>query len=377
MHHRRLLAIACVLSTLLPLPGMSADSLGLSSDVVRRSAELAAAHLSASRTPTGAFIYEHDFLTGRDGPDDNIVRQAGAGYALGYYLTPTRDAAVADRLASALEYYGEKSVAVGAGLMVSSDETTDTANTGATALALLAALYHFEALGDPGFADVREKWAMALREAWSPDRGFRRGPHTDEVSAFYDGEAWLALSEYLRLFPGSDDMASVLEEADHHFSTRYVRKPNSGFNHWGLLAASVRYRATGSRSMHLAVARFAQLELLHLKPKFSPTSNTCPLVEGLAAAARTLRGDATVVELYGYVVARLEAEIAKDLAMQLPADVKAIDLGDGRSISDERLGDWAGSFRNERYGSKTRVDYTQHCLSAMQGYLLWQLEASP
>jgi len=374
---RRLLAIIFALSATLPLPAASADSGVLDSGIVRKSAELAAAHLSASRTPTGAFVYEHDFVTGQDGAGDNIVRQAGAGYALGYYLTFAPGAAVADRLGSALDYYAKNSVAVGDGLMVSIDGTINNANTGATALALLAALYQFEAAGETTFADIREKWAIALSAVWTPDRGFRRGPQTDQTSPFYDGEAWLALAEYLRLFPDSDATAAILDDADRYFATKYVRRPNSSFNHWGLLAASSRFRATGSETMRLAVARFAQLDLIHFKPDFSPTSNTCAFVEGLAAAARTLHGDALNLELYGYVVERLELELAKNLEMQLGAGVETIDLGAGKYIVNEKLAAWAGSFRDELYGTKTRVDTTQHCLSAMQGYLLWQQEANP
>lgn len=365
--------VATVLAWTLVMAGASAAE--LSADTARESAQLAASHLAGSLTIEGAFVYEHDFVSGEDSLDDNIVRQAGAGYALGYYATLSTDAAVTTRLMGALRFYRDKSVAVGDGLMISPDGTTAHANTGATALALLAALYHFEATGEPTFADVREKWAVALRALWRSGGGFRRGPETEDVSPYYDGEAWLAMAEYARLFPDDLSTKLLLAAADRHFPAEYAAHPNAGFNHWGLLAASARYRATGIEWLRNDVARLAEVDLTTLRPEFSETTNSCYLVEGLAAAARALHGSEPHADLYARVVERLQIELGSNLEMQIPSGAQRIDLGSGRAFVDPTLGDWAGAFRNGRYVLKTRIDYTQHCLSALQGYLLWQQEA--
>ena len=49
---------------------------------VERRAEAAARYLVATETAEGRFFYEFDFLRSHFTPDDNIVRQAGAGFIL-------------------------------------------------------------------------------------------------------------------------------------------------------------------------------------------------------------------------------------------------------------------------------------------------------
>ncbi|MCB1905712.1 MAG: hypothetical protein KDI18_16775, partial [Gammaproteobacteria bacterium] len=53
--------------------------------------ELAAEHIIRMQLDSGLFRYEHDFVSGADSQQNNIVRQAGAAFALGEYLLYSKD----------------------------------------------------------------------------------------------------------------------------------------------------------------------------------------------------------------------------------------------------------------------------------------------
>lgn len=64
----------------------SAVAAGLDRTELEHRAEAAARHLVAVETVEGRFFYEFDFLLSRFTADDNIVRQAGAGFILNQFL---------------------------------------------------------------------------------------------------------------------------------------------------------------------------------------------------------------------------------------------------------------------------------------------------
>ena len=101
--------------TMLPLPAAA------SAPTLDWRIELAAAHLLRMQLDSGFFVYEHDFLSGADSADNNIVRQAGAGFALGEYYRHAQDPAVARALARAIDAYGRSSVVWGNGLLLALD----------------------------------------------------------------------------------------------------------------------------------------------------------------------------------------------------------------------------------------------------------------
>src|SRR5688500_10720215 len=67
-------------------------------------ARLAAGHLLTSEIESGAFVYEYDLLAGRPTDDENVVRQAGAGYALSQFLNIEADTDFVQRAGRALSY---------------------------------------------------------------------------------------------------------------------------------------------------------------------------------------------------------------------------------------------------------------------------------
>ena len=335
-------------------------------------AALAAEHLAMSETDNGSFVYEYDFLAGGASSNDNIIRQAGAGFALAEYLSHSGNLAFAERTARALQFYEQQSLQYQGGALVAPAGDPAGANPGATALAMLAELFYSEATGDTRFSAMRGQWLNGLKALWLPQGGFARRPGSDAASPYYDGEAWLALAHHQRLFPDHAEGAVLLERADRHFLVHYARAPDTGFLHWGLMAAAVRHQSTADARFSSYSALLAYIQLTRLRPRLSPNANACSMVEGLAATATVLEGVPIHSALLARIAARIEAELNKSLQFQILPEQTQINLGPGRFFFDDTLHRRAGAFLNGRFNLKTRIDYTQHCLSALMEYETWQ-----
>ena len=365
-----LLAVV-ILAASSPQPAAALD-FKLDVPLVIERAKLAAGHMAASETPTGSFVYEHDFAAGGAGDGDNMVRQAGAGFALAQHLAHTADLSHASRVRRALEFYERQSLAFGMGQLVASDRDLASATPGATALVLLTELFYFEATGDGRFAVLREAWLRGLEALWLPQGGFARAPGIEESSPYYDGEAWLALAHYHRLVAADPVAAALLEKADRYALSRYSQSPDLGFMHWGLMAAAIRHQTTGDHSFLAYSAELAEFQIDELSPHVFSDTNACYMVEGLAAAAGEIEGVPAYAGLLRRIAARIEAELSKSLHLQILPGQTEIHLGPGRFLYDEALYEQAGAFLNGRHALRSRIDFTQHCLSALMRYEAWQ-----
>jgi hypothetical protein len=339
--------------------------------VVERQA-LAAAHMAGSEEGDGRFVYELDLLAGGPLDNDHIVRQAGAGYGLSMYMAHAGRLDLAPRLARALEYYRSQSLPFIKGGVLVADGDLAGAQTGATALALLTELFFWESTRDTAYEDLRRDWLLALAALWQPEGGFASGPKAADRSPYYDGETWLALAHFERLFPGDPLVSDVLAKVDREFLVHYREHPDIGFMHWGLLAAGERYKSTGEEIFAQYAAHLAEHLLTELQPYFSPNSNACYLVEGLVAAAALLEHRSEFQSLLARLSTRIEAELVKALDLQLMLGQTQIDFGIGRFFYDESLSAHAGAFLNGRFFLRSRIDFTQHCLAALIGYEQWQ-----
>ena len=105
-------------------------------------------------------------------------------------------------------------------------------------------------------------------------------------------------------------------------------------------------------------------------------TNSCTAIEGLASAANGLANPEA--PLSKQLATRLPNEMAKNLELQVLPGQISIHLGAERYLVNSRLPDFAGAFLNGRARPKRRIDFTQHCLSALLKYkaLPHQLRAS-
>ena len=297
---------------------------------------------------SGFFDYDFDFLRGKPTGKSNIVRQAGTAYALGEAYAYQRSVELKEPLQSAVAALANQSIAVGEGKLVSFNGKRSGIKSGATALALLAELYYYRNSGDGRFTQQREAWLRGLLDLRRPGAGFLRAPDSSEESHYYNGEIWLALAFYNATFD-SRPLERRLRDIDRAMMAAYGKEPHIGFFHWGAMAAERRFRDTGREELKRFAQSQAESYLTGLRPKRSLNANTCYSLEGMIPALTLTEPENA---LHEPLQARIEWEMRKIMTFQIQPGQSQLDLGDGILL--------------------TRIDYTQHCLSAMVKYQRWR-----
>jgi UDP-N-acetylmuramoyl-tripeptide--D-alanyl-D-alanine ligase len=334
---------------------------------IERRAEAAARYLVATETAEGRFFYEFDFLRSHFTPDDNIVRQAGAGFVLNQFYFLSGKPGFAEPAARSIAYYAAESVVAGDGLLPSTDDTLAGARSGAAALALLAELFHSRAIGTDFRPDLRQGWFRGLAAQQLPDGGIAQVPGETTADSYATGETWLALAHYVDLVPDETAVAATLERLETGGMARYLAAPDPMFAHWGMMAAAQRLATTGADRYRDFLELFAGNYVAKLMPSTDNGNNTCAALEGVIAAAVALERHG-VPELAATLWARIETDLPHNLGLQLTGDSTRLEFGPGQYYEDPKLKTLAGAFRNGTYVLRSRVDSTQHCLSALLLY---------
>ncbi len=344
---------------------------------LQKAQQQAIAQLLAAQLDSGFFAYDFDFRRAGPTGKSNIVRQAGTAYALGEAYWHTRDKALRLPLQRAVQALAEKSVPIGPvspvgpidnASLVSFNGKRSGIKGGATALALLAELYYFRTSGSGRFEQQREAWLRGLLSLHRPGAGFLRAPDSQEESHYYNGEVWLALAFYRATFDAGW-LDPQLADVDRAMMTAYGKEPHIGFFHWGAMAAERRFRDTGREELKHFAQSQASHYLTNLRPNRSLNANTCYSLEGMIPAL-TLTGPES--ELHAPLEARIEWEMRKIMTFQIQPGQTQLDLGDGIALTSPDLKTYAGAFIAGRRNPLTRIDYTQHCLSAILKYQKWR-----
>lgn len=346
-------------------PAPAQDPADLALELLAERAKLAVSYLQSAQRDDGLFNYEYDFLSGSFSTADSQVRQAATAFAVAEYADVFDDAAAAETARTALRGLVTWSIPFQGGALVSRTGELVEAQIAATSFALLAELMFFSATGDDTFEPDRQAWLRALMQLQRPGGGFWRSPWSEEESDYYNGETWLALAHYHRLFPEEEAAGEALAKAEDYMIERYGEEPGNQFVHWGLMSASVRYSTTPSERLAAFIASLSEAYLHDVHAEFDPDANRCSGVEGLAAAAAALKN----VEPYRGLIARnaerAERELANSLELQLLPGQARIELGPDRYLAAPDIANFAGAFLNGRPRPQTRIDSTQHCLSAI------------
>lgn len=334
---------------------------------IERRAEAAARYLVATETAEGRFFYEFDFLRSHFTADDNIVRQAGAGFVLNQFYFLSDKPGFAEPSARSIAYYEVKSAAVGDGLLPSEDGTLAGGRAGGGALALLAELFHSRAIGADFRPDLRQAWFRGLAAQQLPDGGIAQVPGQTTADSYATGETWLALAHYVDLQPDAPEVAAMLQRLEAGIMAKYLAAPDRMFAHWGMMAAAQRLATTGEARYRDFLKVFAGNYVDELMPSADSGTNTCAALEGVIAAAAALERHG-VPDLAATLRTRIETDLPHNLRLQLAGDSTRLEFGPGQYYEDPKLKNLAGAFRNGAYVLRTRVDSTQHCLSALLLY---------
>jgi hypothetical protein len=371
---------------------------------------LAAHQLAGAQLPSGLLDFDIDFLAGQGGGSGVtdidrtafIARQAGAAYSLAKYLTWSKDTGVNGAVQHLIATFGSLSLPVGKlttqrwlerarllstpigryelrailellgllyrptgdGRLLSYEGGYATAWTGSTALALATELEYFAATSDNQFAELRSYWLNGLRTLHVPGRGFREYPGSIEEAAYVNGEAWLALATYAAYFPADEHVRAMLSHYDDYVLGKYSAEPNEQFYSWGTMAAARRLATTSDTKFADFIAAQASHFVDHAVPAVQLLENTCALVEGLAAAATVLAKHDDHRVLLGRLLTRINREMAKNRALQIPTGITQLDFPGG-TFRSPRLAEYAGAYLSGGGNLYVRIDFTAHCLSAL------------
>ncbi len=359
----------------------------------------AVAHTLAMQLPSGLFRYDFDFLDAAPTGQDNIVRQAGTLFALGAYLVDTGDRAVAAPIQRGLEALAQRSLPIGTGTaqsllervgvfgieswrleralagrgwlyapegdgrVVSGNQSYPGALSGATALALIAEL-EYRATGDERFAEMRAGWLRGLLSLRVPGGGIRDHPDTLHPGAYVNGETWLALALYHDAFPDDADAARALSELEDYLMDHYRRAPDRSFYHWGALASAARLSSGEPARLAEFAADQAEFILREAPPDETRRDTSCSLIEGLGSAIAVIRSRPGREDLLARLSGRVTRELAHNRTLQIRADQRRLPLGGGGELRAPSLADFPGAFLAGSYTPYTRIDLTQHCISA-------------
>lgn len=330
---------------------------------------MAAGYLARIQQESGQFRYEYDFVSARFSKKNSIVRQAGTAQALAEYLLASGDQRVAPVVRKAIAMLQAQSAPFADGLVVTLEGDLGKARTGTTALALLAVLYYAEATGDRSFDAFQADLVDGIAALQLPGGHFENKPGSGEFSSYFDGETWFALAEFNLRMPQNELVRDILDKADPALADYYSANPEIGFSHWGMLAASVRFRATGDPRFLDFLERQGAIFIDQLRPAHKPRVNNCYSIEGLGSAAVTLaEAGRSGGPLWSRLVARVTIDTLNNNSFQIMPGQEAIRLSGKSSLTHDNLDRFTGAFLNGRHRPQTRIDFTQHCMSAMLKY---------
>lgn len=402
---KRLNAASCIATALLLLA--FGERTFATSNGYSESINLAVNRWLSVQKPSGFMPYGFDFLENEESEPGtmsaaNLTRQTGAASVLADYYALTKDQRTRPAIQRFLSAFGRYSLPIGKnqvqtlvekthllstpfgrykilaalkrfgllyetsgpGKVLSPNTDYSKAYTGAVALALLTELRYSQTSGDNSFADLRHAWLEGLIGLRIPGDGFRQFPTSIDATPYFDGEAWLALAQYHRVFPQDRRVSEFLDDVDTSLMKKYGEPFKKDFFHWGTMAAAARYADTKEKRF-LDFIKAQTDAFLDRKKGHVDSHNTCALVEGVADALGSLHsageGNSELAKrARGWVA--IEMQKAKQL--QIQPGQKELVFSNARIVAP-RMQEFAGSFRRGIYKADTQVDITQHCLSAM------------
>jgi hypothetical protein len=267
-------------------------------------------------------------------------------------------------LRAILELLGLLYRPTGNGRLLSYESGYPTAWTGSTALALATELEYFGATGDDRFAELRSSWLKGLQTLHVLGRGFREYPGSIEEAAYVNGETWLALATYAALFPADERVRVLLSQFDGYLLEKYSAEPDRRFYSWGTMAAARRLATTSDSKFAVFIAAQASHFVDHEFPTATSPENSCAIVEGLAAAATVLAKHDEHRALLERLMTRINREMTKNRALQIPTGMIQLDFPGG-TFRSTRLAEYAGAYLSAGGNLYSRIDVTAHCLSAL------------
>ncbi len=355
---------------------------GSDSARARAAADAGGAYLLRHFHPdAGTFDYLYDPVQNKVASSYNLLRHAGTTYALLTLYEATGNVAYRTAAEQALKFlYIQEAPCPVPHTDLRCLYEGGSAKLGGNALAVLALTEHVRTTGDTKYLKKAQAYAAWIR-ATETDTGeftaheqLKDGTTTDLVSAYYPGEAIFAL---MRLYALDHDEAwhtAAARAADWLIEVRDrgVAPHDLLHDHWLLYGLNELCKVSCEpRYLDHARAIVASIEALQHSGASNPewdggfydpprSTPTATRVEGAAAAHELFvrAGDREAAAQARRIVERGEAFL---LRTQVDA-ARATQAG----LSLEGA---AGGFTESLDGYRIRIDYVQHAISALLGYV--------
>jgi hypothetical protein len=338
---------------------------------------LSAGYLERSCGPDGKFVYEVDINSGRQASSYNVVRHAGAIYALAMLSHSKPDRQAVDAMVRAAYFLRQNYIGPGVNpdqLVVWSGPMghRSEADLGATGLGLVA-LTEVRKIA-PKSVPLKELQALGRFTLFLQDddgsfvsKSQETGSQDTGGSLYYPGEAALGLIALYETDRSRQWLDAAAKALSYLASSRGTLSPVPA-DHWALLAIAklLPYCKIGcsvSREELLQYANQVCNAIVHEQMRnpaspydgdFDPYGQTAPAaanLEGLLAALEFLPN--------GELRRRVEAAAGRSVAFLLRAQIR----------SGQFAGGMPGALRTSAPSSaEIRIDYVQHALCAWLRY---------
>ena len=365
----------------------------------REAALRSARHLANRVHPDGRFEYQIDLEPGRPATRRyNVLRHAGAIYALGAHYERVRDPLISSAMLRAGRYLRDGAIgplprrsqllAVWSKPEITNSAKPLQAKLGGAGLGLVALLSIEDS--QPGFStpSMRNGLGRFILFMQQPDGGYlskfipsRGGRQDDWHSLYYPGEATLGL---LMLYQsdGSQLWLDAASKALAYLAQKRLGRKVFPADHWALLATQKLFELSEAKTLPVSrtllveharriCERMLGEQILAAGSRhdgaFTEDGRTTPAstrLEGLLAALSFLPPE-------GALSARIESAAHRGIAFLLRAQVKEGEFAGAipRAI-DQLPSDEPGASEFNRRATEVRIDYVQHALSAMTQYIL-------
>jgi hypothetical protein len=346
--------------------------------------ELSAAYLERNCDPNGRFAYKSDMASGQQSASYNIIRHAGAIYALAMLNRAHKDGAALDTMVRAAEFLRRNYIGPGVRpeqeavwskpIAQYSDSQYHEAELGGTGLGLVALAAVREVRPEAISLEQLQSLGRFLLFLQRDDGRFvskyrlETGPVRNWESLYYPGEATLGL---LALYE-ADRSPTWLNAAAK--SLAYLARSRAGLttvpaDHWALIATAkllpycdrnpcpVSREELLRHAIQICESILRQQRggsMMTLDGAFDSTGRTAPAatrLEGLLAAMEFLPK--------GRLTTEIETAAGRGIAFLMRAQIK----------SGPYAGGMPGAFFPQaRGGSEIRIDYVQHAMCAWLRY---------
>lgn len=342
---------------------------------VRQSVISGVSWLVQSQEESGHFAYEYVPYEDAYKNDDNIVRQAGALYALGEVArkSKTENKDTNGAIEKSIGYFqtlSQEHEFEGSDIRcIQKSERSKICKLGATSLALVGILGYVEANPKKAkeYEDLIDGYVSFILKAKKEKTGFRdqyevgEGFRGNTESSFSNGEALLALVRYYN-YKQNGDVKKVIDET---FIYLKVQPYDANLYLWMMASLKDMHVLWPSDAYTTYGKAFTLWRMNMMQSAHASSHNYCAANEGLASAYSLLRENMTVAE-----AKKLRTEIdfwnTKNIGLQIGLTEKLRVVNEEGKLlfktirSSEKSG---GGFLTSEKVPTQRIDFTQHCVN--------------